>query len=200
MSTTVGIVERATPALVSFELAPSSGQVNSAIGRAVVKLMQDHFSTLPPNKRHFPGTGFWKPAAQATQFEALPGGVRISVNQTGVRQRFLGGPIEAVKAGYLTIPAVAEAYGHRATEFTNLKLFGGRSSSTGRGGPVGLKLATGASKANSTESDGVFYWLVQSVWQEPNPKILPTDIEMSATALPAANRALSTTLNNESTR
>lgn len=192
MNTTVEITETGKPALQRLQTASRTGAVNRQIGRAVMKLLKNHFRALPPNKRGFPTTHFWRRAASAMSFQADRDSIHVSVNQVGVSQRFLGGDIDPVRAKFLTIPAIAETYGHRAGDFSDLKVVRGPFKMyTGRF--VSLALAPKDWKPNPASPDdstGVYFWLVCHVSQLPDPKVLPTKDEIRQTALNAARAAL----------
>ncbi len=184
MNTTVEIIERATPALQRMALELDGRAVRQAIGEGVVILIQEHFYGLPPNKADFPTTRFWPRAAEATSCEEVSNGVQVSVSQTGVRQRFLGGGINPVRGKFLTIPAIAEAYGHGASDFADLKVY-----RTSRDGSPALALARPNLVPDQTggiNPDSVYYWLVRHVSQEPDPSVLPEDKEIFEAALKAA--------------
>jgi hypothetical protein len=193
MNITVEIIDRATPAVKRIEAGLKSGAIQREIGGSVVKLVQDHFHSLPPNKYHFPTTRFWQRAADATSYEAVPDGVRIRVNQVGVRQRFFGGPIDPKRGRYLTIPAVAETYGCSAADFSNLVVVrSGKASDPNGSSRLALAPATAArNAAGLVDPANVYFWLVRHVWQDGNPEVLPEDQEIIDTALAAARRYLS---------
>jgi hypothetical protein len=188
MRTTVEITESAKPALRRLRLGLKHGAANAAIGRAVVKLVQNHFLALPPNRRGMPTTHFWRRAANATTFQADQDSVHIQINQVGVSQRLLGGPIDPVRVDFLTIPAIAQTYGHHAADFNNLKVVHGSFQMyTGR--IVSFALVPNDWKpnpVNPSDSTGIFFWLVRHVTQLPDPTVLPTDVEVGKTALEAA--------------
>jgi hypothetical protein len=188
MITTIEITEGAKPAIHRLLTSVKGRAANTAMGRAVLILFIRHFLALPPNKRGFPTTHFWRRAANATTFEATPDSVRISVNQTGVRQRFLGGAINPVRAKFLTIPAIAETYGHRAGEFGNLKVVKGAFKMyTGR--QVSWALVPNdwtPNFWNPCNSSGAFFSLVRHVSQQADPKVLPAYDEIGKTAVQAA--------------
>jgi hypothetical protein len=140
------------------------------------------------NQRGFPTTNFWGRAADATRYDVADDGVRVSINQTGVRQRFLGGPIHAIHGKYLTIPNIAETYGHSARDFSGLKM-----CTTEYAGSPALGLAPEAMvKAGHGRVDGaaVWFFLRRAVWQEPDPGVLPADHELTDLALEAASNAI----------
>lgn len=173
------------------------------IGASERDLFIRNFEALPPNKR-FPSesTGFWKRAARATSFEAtgatsgLVGAVTVIVDQIGVEQRLKGGPIAAVNAKYLTIPARAEAYGKSAREFSNLRFVAFASGAKalvetdhttiayGRGRKDGTRKVSG-----TTRGGMVMFWLKRSVNQQPNRGVIPSDVDMGRTAVEGLKRA-----------
>jgi len=108
-----------------LDTALRSGQLYEEIGRDTVKLIRDNFNSLRPNERGFPTTHFWHRAAEATQYEAGQDAVRISVNQIGVSSVFWAATSILYAQKFLTIPAIAETYGHRAADFGNLKIVRG---------------------------------------------------------------------------
>jgi hypothetical protein len=187
--TTIEIIERSRPALRQLQIDLKGRAVNIVMGSAVVTLLRRHFLALPPNKRGFPTTHFWRRAADATKFEATHDSVRISVNQTGVRQRFLGGDINPVRAKFLTIPAIAETYGHRAGDFSGLKVVQGWFAVyTGRNATLALVPKDWKQLGFPGDSTGVYFWLVKNVSQKPDPTVLPTDDEIGKTAVRVALR------------
>jgi hypothetical protein len=192
MSTTVKIISSPLPVLGPLDSSLRSGELYEEIGRDTVKLIRDNFYSLPSNERGFPTTHFWPRAAEATQYEAGQDAVRVTVNQVGVRQRLLGGEIDPVRAKFLTIPAIAETYGHRAADFSNLKIVRGPFQMyTGRIVSLALVPADWTRDTSAPfSSAGVYFWLVSHVSQDPNPDVLPSDDEILDAALSAVDRFL----------
>jgi hypothetical protein len=189
MITTLTINETAKPALRQLDVATRRGVAASEIGRNVLKLVRDHFYALPPNDRHFPSTHFWQRAAEATRYEVTPEGVNIRVNQIGIRQRLLGGAITPKRGKFLTIPAIAETYGHSAREFGRLKFV--RCPGSTHYSTLGLAPESAvADKSGAVDPGSVYFWLVRSMTQEPDPAVLPSTAEIRATATRAAKAAL----------
>jgi hypothetical protein len=185
---TVEIIERSAPALKRIQ-ADASDVLPHEIGRAVVELLQRHFRALPANKRGFPTSNFWGRAADATQYDATPDGVRVNINQTGVRQRFLGGPIAPVRGKYLTIPNIAETYGHSAREFGDLKMC--TTEYHGLPSPGLAPADVVESNRGRVNPDSVWFFLRRAVWQRPDPEVLPTNEEIAKAAIEAARNAFS---------
>jgi hypothetical protein len=155
-------------------------------GRAVQQALKEHFEELSRDSTHHQTalslgadpTGFYTEAAESVNNPIAVDSETVSVSisgPAGLAQRFFGGTIEAKPGSALTIPARAEAYGHRAGEFANLRLvvFGdtGLAALIDRDGP-------------GDEGD-VYYWLVRSVTQQPDPTVLPTEEEMIDPAIAA---------------
>lgn len=189
MSTNVQVTESLKPVLSALEFGLKSGAIQEVIGRNVVKLIQDNFRTLPPNERGFPSTGFWQRAAEATHYTVVQDGVLFSIDQIGVRQRFFGGEIKPVHAQRLTIPAIAEAYGHSAAYFGNLKVIRGFFR-TYWGSITDLALVPADWDEKKVDRFGVYFWLVGRVSQEANPDVLPADDDIFDAASEAVNHYL----------
>ena len=136
--------------------------------------------------------------AEASATEASVG---IGNEETrGIRQRYFGGTITPKNTKWLTIPARPEAYGHRAKEFGFLIAIFGDNLGAGAGALVarqdtqiakmsgknkgkmrGVKMLVGDDKKkyiaeSGTQGEGgVWYWLVKSVTQDPDPSVLPSN-------------------------
>jgi hypothetical protein len=189
MPITLTISENSKPPLRRLTVAIQERTVDREIGRAVVQLIKDNFHALPSNRHNFPSTGFWQRAAEATRYDLVPDGVQISVNQIGVRQRLLGGVINPRRGRFLTIPAIAETYGHAPADFGPLKIV----RATGPSDHSTLALvpeSLAAEKSNPINPGSVYFWLITSATQPPNPEVLPTDDSLLATALLAATNTL----------
>jgi hypothetical protein len=186
---------------ISRALEPKS--LNPPIGRAVVNVFKRHLFGLDRSRANVLGgerTHFYADAARGTHFDVLPDGVLVSVSQVGFRQRVLGGTITPKKAKFLTIPARAESYGKRASEFNDLEIVFGRG-----GQPVALARrrqtslrVTGAATAavlgvsrvaRGEETGGeILFWLRKSVTQRPDPSAAPQPIDIYAAAFIAADQ------------
>jgi len=193
MALTVTIQDRATPELQRMLAALDAEKIKPEIGRSVVNQLKGHFYNLNSTRANVLGgrrTQFYSQAAKSTQYQTAADGVTVSVNQVGIRQRLQGGTIQAIKGKYLTIPAIAESYGKRAREFDNLHFV-----PTRRGGALVENAATlvsfGKKGAKSRGQVGgrVYYWLVPSVVQDPDPTVVPPEAEIQATAVQAIQKA-----------
>lgn len=196
MAYSIDIKDGVTGVVSRYQESLRSGRLNPVMGRAVVKQLQNNFRKLNGSRANQMGgarTNFYEHAAKSTQFLATVDEIRVSVNQVGVRQRLEGGLIRPVKGKYLTIPAVSEAYGKRAREFPNLRLAFGRGHKV-----IGLEEApatiVGRGKkgyrAAGSQGGRIIFWLVKSALQKADPSVVPSDGELTATALQAAGSAL----------
>jgi hypothetical protein len=136
----------------------------NAVGmRAAVNITRAYLFQINSERANKLGgarTNFYAQAARGTQGELRPEGFVIGINQVGMGQRYHGGTITARNAKYLTIPVTAQAYGKRAREFQDLEFIRGKD-----GKAVLVKKGTGE----------VFYSLVPSVHQKPDPSVLPSE-------------------------
>jgi len=201
VSFTIDITDRATPAVEGALSELQLAGVKPAIGRAVVRLVQQHFLRLNASRANplgGPRSNFYAQAARSTRYDVLTDGVIVSVSQVGIRQRLEGGEIVPRNVKYLTIPAIAEAYGKRAREFPNLVIMWRRIAGERRAIALveapATKLEFGKKRKDGTrgvKTDSVggkiFFWLVKSVTQKPDPTLLPSDQEMIDAATSGAN-------------
>jgi len=157
--------------------AAGGQQVRSEMGFAIMQTVRRHFSQIAQDAEHHESaqslgadrTGYYERARAGTQEPVIEGeGVSVSVALAGIAQRYFGGVVHARPNSFLTIPALAIAYGKRAREFDlRLIIFG----------DTGLAALVSKSVAKPSEGE-VYYWLVRSVTQKGDPTILPTDEEM----------------------
>ncbi len=156
-------------------------------GRSLANKLRDFLFGLDKERANSMGgrrTHFFGQAARSVQQPTIEGDtVTVSINQVGFAQRLFGGTIYPTGGRkFLTIPARSEAYGKRAGEFKDLEILFGRG-----GRPVALiqrqhtKIKRQGNQHGSktveakTEGGGVFFWLVRSVTQQPDPSVLPTE-------------------------
>lgn len=175
------------------ELSPAL--LHPHIARAEERLFKDHIGGLPPN-RIGKSTGFWADSVRSTHAEPTDNGCMVSVSKLGFRQRYYGGEIKAKPGSWLTIPARSEFYGARAREFTNLRFILFKSGTAAlvvdEGGAEKINsLGSTRSVGSGKKSAGmVAFWLVKSVNQQADKAIIPTDEQITTTALDAVNGAL----------
>jgi hypothetical protein len=158
-------------------------KLNAQIGRRVGELFKERFFQLDkerPNKLGGERTHFYADAAKAVSSEGNANEAIVTVAQQGIRQRIEGGTIRPIKGKYLTIPARAEAYGHTAREFKNLRFV-----KTSRGGMLVdvdvQRVSFGRARKDGTrkvtpgavQGGGAMFWLVPSVTQSGDRTILP---------------------------
>lgn len=195
MSLSVDINDQVTPLLKQVEGAVRTDRMNAEVGRSVVNRVQAHFFKLDqerPNALGGKRTHFYSSAAKSTQFTASADQAVVSINELGIRQRLEGGPIAPVRGKYLTIPAIAEAYGKRAREFSNLHLIYRRGEPIAlvEGQATTVKHGKKGYKATGAVGGKVFFWLRKSVMQKADRGVLPSDEAISSTASQAATNFL----------
>lgn len=186
----------------------SPQRLAAEIGPRATRLVQRNFLKLGPNKHGWPSTHYWNRAAEATNWQEGFGFVMINVNQIGMRQQLMGGDIKPVRAGALTIPAVPDAHGKTARDFSNLKFGFALDPQSGKMRPAlvekkgVLKIRLGRQKKDGTKtvfpistSTGLkaIFWLAKGVHQNPHPEVLPSDEEFGK----AMDQSVETLLRNE---
>lgn len=158
-------------------------EAQEVVGHAVSEFIRNHLTRL--NKERHRGLymgGFYAQAADSVSYKVEKAGKSVEINFTankiGLMQRIHGGTIKPKNAKLLTIPnwkEIAATATHRATEFQNLFFVKFKSGAMaladkGEGTYKGKKVKGGSQKPLR-----IFYWLVKSVHQKPDPSVLPDD-------------------------
>lgn len=194
MDLTFSMSDSASPLAAKLPAIVAGPAALTAGGRGMRNTVVSHLRALPPNKQGFPSTGFYRTAADSvTQPDVAGNRVTLSITQIGMRQRYFGGDINPIAGKYLTEPAIAQSYGTRAGEFeganSSLKfafvededgfmrpaLVAGQQGATLSG--MKPKRRKGVRKPQLGPGDVVF-WLLKHAHQEPDPGVLPTELEL----------------------
>jgi hypothetical protein len=205
---------------LSDERAKQLGQVdlsvvNKLIARSEQQLVTKHlfaYSAANPNKMGGKRTNFVGEMARSVNSVSDAKSATVSIAHIGARLRIMGGTIKPVKAKYLTIPAIVEAYGKRARDFPNLELaytkrngkveanalVYTRSTPVGKGAPkrgtfntsFGKMPKAHKEKAIAKNSRMVVFWLVRSANIPKNRDLIPTDQQFIETALRTIDKYL----------
>ena len=213
MPLSIQITDRATPHLTRVEADLSSPGAKHAAGASVMLLILNHLVQLDAERPNALGgrrTNFYAKAGKSTSYAVNDIGATVSISAIGIAQRLFGGEIKPVNGKYLTIPARAEAYGRRAREFDTLEVLFGKN------GPYalaerghtdmkwGYKKIKGQKKREKyrdiarsrTVAGGmIFYWLVKSVSQAPDPSVLPEESVILDFARTAVNDYIHSLIN-----
>jgi hypothetical protein len=198
----------AAAALGELSSELKGGAVKAAMGGAGKRLLVDWFARLDAERANALGgkrTHFYADAARSVSYTADDNGVSLSIRKLGLAQRRFGGTIEPVNAKMLAIPARAEAYGHRPREFNFLEIVvfkdGGRLIGLGetarqeikirnirrKDKKTGVRYTAGRRvEAGEVRGGAIWYWLVRSVTQQPDPSVLPPDALMLDAVVAAA--------------
>jgi len=193
-----------------LEARLGASRLNSVLGRAARNAVKDHLRARNLSTQNAFGatkSNYYGQAARSTSFSADEDGAVVPIHQVGMRLHYYGGPVVpgastssvgAKPTRYLTIPACAEAYGKRASEFgVALEVLWGRK------GPFALALKErenperrGASKAENiallkkattlsfldkrtASLERVMFWLVKEATIRPDPTVIPDEDEFS---------------------
>lgn len=161
------------------ELEPE--KIGKVIGPKLRETFRDHLKRNPRNKKGWPSTGFWEDAARAVTWTSDANSVTISINKLGVRQRYYGGVISAVKAKFLTIPISSQAYGKTVADFPGSFLI-----TTPKGAYIVQYSGGNTAKGNFRKQHSTLEFLFKlkrSVSQEENRSIIPDATVLAAVAI-----------------
>lgn len=186
----VEIVDGVSEALATARTALAGVNLNPVLARSATNKTRSHLFALDASRANTMGgarTHFYGQCARGTGSGILPDGFFVSINQVGYRQRLEGGTIRPRASKMLTIPARAEAYGKRALEFNNLRVAMFKSGAmalvtTPRTGGYAKASKKGVKLSKAAKMPGlVMYWLVRSVYQGPDPSVMPSESDYQQT-------------------
>jgi len=214
-------IEESSPTFAEMAQRLEPHRLLNVMGRAATNLVREHLfdrNKENPNKMGGERTGYYASAARATHFDVSGDGVTISINQVGIALHYYGGTVtpgahassfSGKPTQYLTIPARAEAYGHRASEFSDLIVLWGKN------GPYALARAVSTAisfvrprnfkagdalkaghyltvKSRGEQGGEIMFWLVKKATIQPDPDVLPSAEEFEAAMSDAVSELLST--------
>ena len=171
----------ATALLNSLRSPKFDEGVRQVSGKASANTVQKHLRGLDrarPNRLGGTRSHFYSLAALATSFTTDEQGAIVTVAHLGIAQRFYGGTIRPINAKALAIPARAEAYGRRPRDADNPQDLFLRPGKAGR---------TAALARRQGKRLEIWYWLVKSVTQDPDPTVLPPERDLTDAATTAAD-------------
>lgn len=202
---TYNIADKVTGMLRGIEGVIKSGAMEQAMGRGATARIKEHFFALNSSRPNALGgrrTNFWTACARSTNYQAQPGEFTVSINQVGFRQRLEGGTIRPTGGRkFLTIPAIPEAHGKRASEFSNLR-FGYTENRFGNLAPALVEASASTVKFGRQRKDGTrgvktgvtggkaVFWLARKVFQKADPSVLPSEGEILGAAIRAGELAV----------
>lgn len=205
----IQIDDTATPAVHGIEGERGGRKMLQAVRVAATEAVRENFAKKEagphPSAEALDATPtrLYRDFADATTGSIDGSNVTVTVADVRAAQRFYGGTIVA-RDRKLTIPAIAAAYGKRASEISTPLVFGfGLDSQSGAVRPALVarqdfqrtvargknrgEVRTAREGQQATTGKGtVFFWLVPRVEQDPDPSVLPTDDELNT----AINTAL----------
>jgi hypothetical protein len=192
----VSIRDNASDAVRSLAAGLRPEQLNPIVGRYARNAYRTHLVGLNsqrPNALGGKRTQFYYRAARATDVRAEGEFVIVSINQVGIGLRYFGGTVKPKTKKYLTIPAIPEAHGKRASEFGDLHfaferhpkldvlmpaLVQGAASLIGiRRGPGGARV-----RAVGERRRRVVFWLAKQATFQPDESVLPHPQQVAAEA------------------
>lgn len=171
MSLSVNIDEKANDELdADIARLTNRRPLVAAIGARGVKELRDHFleRESEPNARGFPKQHFWARIMRATALASVTESeATVVISDPAIHQKIHGGTIRPRETTFLAIPQVPEAVGR--SPLVALPRTGSQKADGGSKKPT-------TAKAIPLKKDGViWYWLVRSVTQRPDPRALPDE-------------------------
>ncbi len=183
LSLNMSIEDGVSEPLVELETNLRPERLTPVLARECAKRTRQHLFRLDSERANTMGgarTHFYGQCGRSVGSGMLSDGFYVSINHIGFRQRLFGGTIRPVKAKMLTIPACAEAYGHRAREFSDLRfaILKGYPALVQAGPKIenvwSSKTKRMTRRKTKVTVDKVMFWLARSVYQGPDPSVLPS--------------------------
>lgn len=185
--------EPASPRLTRLLAGIEREDYKRPVGNAARLCLKNHFASLSADGSQHKSavavgatpSNLYEKFADQTSYEPTGSGIVVSINHPAVRQRLKGGTIRPVNKTFLTIAANAYAYNHRASQVgVTLKFMYARDElrnclRPALVAPDAVTKDTGKARKDGTRRQrtirpsGIYYWLVKSVTQGPNPGVLP---------------------------
>jgi hypothetical protein len=189
----INLKDRYTPGQLGLIATIDPLKLNAALAISLKRLLMQWFGKFDrdhPNQMQAPRTHFVGDMARAVNEKFDVHGVTLQITHVGILQKIFGGPIVPREKKLLTIPAIAEAYGHRAGEFPDLKFGYAYNPKLGiqmmalirtgrtyvklvKNGKGGKKFVPKGIVEDRTRLGSAVFWLVHKVNQKATPGILP---------------------------
>ncbi|MBI3886155.1 MAG: hypothetical protein HY302_10545 [Opitutae bacterium] len=185
---TITFDNQALPTLLRVRAAVQRPDIRKVMGRGIATRLRKHYTKLDAQRANKQGgtrTHFYAQARRGVQQPELVGGdgVKVVTNHVGIAQRYFGGEIRPKTGKFLTLPVAPAAYGHRAREFNDLHA-------------IYFSDGSGILVRDNTETKSgvgeIYFRLVKSVAQKPDPSVLPTEAELTAAAVAAGDAHMKT--------
>ena len=184
------------------------------IGKPVLSAVVDHWMQLNADRHHpwAKGEGYYAGAAKNTHLDVQEDGFEIVTDKIGLNLRIEGGVVTPGKnpscitgqpTKYLTIPAIAEAYGRGACDIGSLQFvkFGntGKQALMEAQPKSAFDVKTGKRIRNVLKQGGtqgsfkrrIWFWLVESTTHSPDPSVAPDMEHIEQVAAESAEKYLS---------
>lgn len=192
----LNVRDSASPTIAALiESLENRTPLHAAMGKRAEIEYRDWFETREnePNKKGWPKQHFWARIRTATAYRSADeAGAVVGIADPALAQKIHGGTITPKEGTYLTIPAIAEAYGHSARSFDFLQFRRFKSGAAALVETDRTLLKFGRKRKDGTRNlsdEGrsqrgrVWYWLARSVTQAADPRASPEEAAMQTALL-----------------
>lgn len=158
--------------------------LHKVLGKRLEQEVQKHFKgrEREPNKKNWPKQNFWSRMRNATAFlSADKEGATVRISDPAIASKVWGATITPKETKYLSIPAIAEAYGKSPKLNKNLEPMVRR---------MGGGLRPRAVALQDKDTKTIWYWLVKSVTVPKDPDALPDEGELQNALFEQAGKYL----------
>lgn len=208
LRTEISMSGDAQPTLNALAASVSGDRISRRAGVAAMKTLREHFKSRPDNAKGWPSQGFWNTIAQATHLGYVDAaGADIAITHPAIFQKLHGGTITPKRGKYLAIPAMPEAAaaGSPREGATPELMFYLAPHPAGGDRPALAAFTQGTKQIKDRRKGhagqmrtvpdkkkpvGIWYWLVRSVTQQPDPDTLPPGDVMGDAILDELNAFL----------
>ena len=201
MNVDVHFEDFATPHIEELAKKCAPIRLCAVVRSPCVQIWKRRLASLPPNRQGYKSTRFWEKCTESVQGTSDGNRVVLEAggdkDTMGLRQRYYGGPVPisgprgGPKGVMLAIPIHADSYGKVPADFgDSLDVTFRRVNGELRCYLVQNTYVQGKRGGQVPSSSKFLFRLKGQVFQEANPRVVPTEDEFAEVCLGAIERHL----------